>query len=671
MTTPSKPATPAAGAGRRPSIQPPKPQSTPSRSPSRLSAQTPPASTPGGPARTRSVRGGASVPLSARASVKKPAAASQSSRTTNTAADTDAEDAKAEAAAALEELREQLQQAELAAEEQQKQAAVLQARLDDATKEQSKLEETVHEQQESMEELENEKKESVRMRRELEAIYEAERASAMKDKEESQGREDELRDVVQRLKEAVANKELRVDDERRPSLSRASSFRSNASPNPEGGHFAPPSSLQRSDSRSSSRLVLQKDKIIESLRLELAEAQIKLVEMENMGGGRMQELEKTLMETRMANARLMEDNESFQLLLSEKTLNGDFGHSGLLRAPSSVGSRPSSRDLPSSSLADELDSAVDDENIDHRRLQAEVNSLKDQNKALSLYVNNIISRLLQHKEFENILDKTPNLMSGTPAPATDANVDKELPPPPPEKDEAPTSFLQRATSVVRRAPRPTPQGQHSESSLAPATAVNEDPATAPRIPLARPQTTRVTSGGHRRSQSEWNQTALVNSMYRGTSPASGQTSPGLPPPRGSSLFSPASLNANPAAVARMPSSSSVPRAADHDRAGDGMPPPPPHSASNRDSKSDSGRNSILSDSENANPASPPRSITSNSDKPSGAIMGGNKMRPLRLVQEAAEQDEAAKKANRSSWMGWFNKGAAGGRAVSGDGVPRE
>jgi hypothetical protein len=92
---------------------------------------------------------------------------------------------------------------------------------------------------------------------------------------------------------------------------------------------------------------MQKDKIIESLRLELAEAQVKLVETENMGGGRMQDLEKILLETRMTNARLMEDNESFQLLLSEKTLNGDFQgrlYAGINNAKSSG----------SGSLADEL-----------------------------------------------------------------------------------------------------------------------------------------------------------------------------------------------------------------------------------------------------------------------------------------------------------------------------
>ncbi|KAH0297601.1 hypothetical protein KCU84_g16771, partial [Aureobasidium melanogenum] len=440
----------------------------------------------------------------------------------------------------------------------------------------------------------------------------------------------------------------------------ASSFRSNASPNQEAGQFAPPSSLQRSDSsRSSSRLVLQKDKIIESLRLELAESQIKLVEMENMGGGRMQELEKTLMETRMANARLMEDNESFQLLLSEKTLNGDFAHSGLLRPPSimSAGSRPSSPSAMAgaSTLADELENASDDGMADNRRLQAELSSMRDQNKALTLYINNIISRLLQHKEFENILDKTPNLMSGA------DSKDKDLPPPPPEKDEQP-SLLKRATSVVRGG-RPKPIETHSE----PQPSLVEDPNTAPRIPLARTQSNRMSIGGappsHRRSGSELgNPAALVNNMYRG--PASGPTSPSLVPPRGSSLFSPV-LPVAPAAAARVPSSGSVPQVTDDRR--QSMPPPALPSAAPRDSA----RNSVYSESglaDNMSTASPPRSTTSSGEKPTGAIMRGAGMRPLRLVQEAKEEEDAAKKAKRSSWMGWFG---ANNRSVSSEAVPKE
>ncbi|KAH0351247.1 hypothetical protein KCU83_g4590, partial [Aureobasidium melanogenum] len=660
MSTPSKqPAavttsTQSGAPPRRPSMNPPK--TTPSRSPSRPTVSTTPGSA-ATPSRAKSVRtpvGGA--PPSARAAVKKPTTTTSTANTTKSAM----ADAKAEAAAVIDDLRERLQKAELAAEEAQKEKAVVQARFDEINKEHNNLEESVHEQEERLEQLENEKKESIRQRREFEAIYEAERAQSMKEKEELQVREEELRDTIQRLKETMAQKEMRNEDERRQSISRASSFRSNASPNQEAGQFAPPSSLQRSDSsRSSSRLVLQKDKIIESLRLELAESQIKLVEMENMGGGRMQELEKTLMETRMANARLMEDNESFQLLLSEKTLNGDFAHSGLLRPPSimSAGSRPSSPSAMAgaSTLADELENASDDGMADNRRLQAELSSMRDQNKALTLYINNIISRLLQHKEFENILDKTPNLMSGA------DSKDKDLPPPPPEKDEQP-SLLKRATSVVRGG-RPKPIETHSE----PQPSLVEDPNTAPRIPLARTQSNRMSIGGappsHRRSGSELgNPAALVNNIYRG--PASGPTSPSLVPPRGSSLFSPV-LPVAPAAAARVPSSGSVPQVTDDRR--QSMPPPALPSAAPRDSA----RNSVYSESglaDNMSTASPPRSTTSSGEKPTGAIMRGAGMRPLRLVQEAKEEEDAAKKAKRSSWMGWFG---ANNRSVSSEAVPKE
>ena len=130
-------------------------------------------------------------------------------------------DAKAEAAAVIDDLRERLQKAEIAAEEAQKQHAVTQARLDETSKEHNSIEESMHEQEERLEQLEVEKKESIRQRREFEAIYEAERAQSMKEKEELQVREEELRDTIQRLKETMAQKEMRGEDERRQSISRA------------------------------------------------------------------------------------------------------------------------------------------------------------------------------------------------------------------------------------------------------------------------------------------------------------------------------------------------------------------------------------------------------------------------------------------------------------------
>jgi chromosome segregation ATPase len=156
--------------------------------------------------RTRSVRGGGNgTPVSARAAVKKPAASSNLSTSQADAADNDARD---EQAALLEDLKDRLQKAESEAEERQKQVEILNARLDDALTEQAKLEERAHEEEEKVESLENVKRELTRQHRELEGIYEAERAQIMKEKEETQSREEEMQNTIQRLKETMANKNM-------------------------------------------------------------------------------------------------------------------------------------------------------------------------------------------------------------------------------------------------------------------------------------------------------------------------------------------------------------------------------------------------------------------------------------------------------------------------------
>ncbi|EME80729.1 uncharacterized protein MYCFIDRAFT_155032 [Pseudocercospora fijiensis CIRAD86] len=668
-----KPATPATGR-RTPNAANTISATTPTRDATRSSTSTASGTAANGINRTKSVRNGA--PISARERV-----AARKTQTPDSAAE---EEAKAEQQARMDELQQKLNEAERAYEESKKQAAVLQARLDDAVKEQGMLEERFAEQSERINDLENEKKESLRARREMEQIYESEKAATTKEKEEALAREEEMQNAMQRLKESLAQREMRagLEDDRRPMLSRPSSGRStNPSPNPDGTdrQFAPPS-VQRSDStsRNNSKLVMQKDKIIEGLRMELAEAQIKLVEVDHLGGGRVQEIQKQLYDAKMQNARLMEENESFQLLLSEKTLNGDFLRAAS-HATSYEGSRPPSRNPPATgeslggtSLADELESQADsDDGTDHsRRLQAEVNGLRDQNKALTLYINNIISRLLQHEQFEQILDKTPDLMSGPGAVSRrygEADKNKDLPAPPPDEGEQQPSLLQRAKSVMggnRPKTRPLSQQVQPDQIEAPQkiAGLNEDPQTAPSVPISRSRSTRG-ANGHRRANSEWPAGAsasVVPNMYRG--PSQGPLSPGLTSPTGRNSFFGSPL--------RSPSSGShVPTIAE-------IAPFEKENAQ-RDSKftSQSNRNSVISNpgaavldddlasginSERSNPSSPPRSTTSlgEKDKQSGAIMMGSKPRPLRLVQENVDEDAARKQANRSSWFGWMNKGGA-------------
>lgn len=403
------------------------------------------------------------------------------------------------------------------------------------------------------------------------------------------------------------------------------------------GQFAPSSQLERSPSRNNSQLLLQKDKLIESLRLELAESQIKQVEMENKGGGRQQELEKELLEARMANARLMEDNESYQLLLSEKTLNGDFTKGDFMREANPEAEAKESNGL--GSLADELESMdvrADTENT--RKLETEVKALKDQNKALTLYIERIISRVLQHDGFEKILNKNEN-DTLNPKPA-----DKDLPPTPPEKDDAGQTFLQRAKSVVSgQHNRPQPKARPA-SVMPPPTSVpptaHENPDTAPTIPLQRGGSVRG-GPGHRRARSEMTDVgaaSVVGQMYPGRSSGDPASPSLMGPGNRQSAFSGTSYFSGMSQGGRAPSVASQPRS--------------------RLSSSGSVNSDPQGETASTATSSPPRS-NNGMNNYTGAVMTQSKLRPLRLVSEAskvAEEEEASrKKANRGSWMAWFNR----------------
>ncbi|KAM5352539.1 hypothetical protein ACJ41O_005261 [Fusarium nematophilum] len=594
---------PAGGVGR---VSHSESSSSPSSSLSRSNSRS---TTPtSGHARTRSLRTG--TPVSARAAAAR----------RDTGLSTAEADARGEAAAALEDLQQRLEKEEKQSLQYKRQVEVLQSKLDEAVKESAKLEEKAHEYDEQIETLRNEKREVTRQMREMESIYEAERSSILKEKEEMANREEEMQAMIQRLKDSLAQRN-NTAEESRPSR------QPNSSPSLDGGSFAPPSSIQRSDSRNSSKLILQKDKLIESLRLELAEAQIKLVESENQGGGRLHEVERLLMEARMANARLMEDNESYQLLLQERTLKGDFGQNDF----SYMGSNSNQDALNAlegktggSSLADELSEAAEGEAAAEgdRRLEAELKSMKEQNKALTLYINKIIERLLQHQDFESILDTSSEIKA-----LPDTN--KELPPAPAEKQQNAQTLLQRAKSM---AVGPTKQRPRPISVMQPSTSSNHtDPDKAPSIPIGL---TRSTSTRRARPQSDQftGAASLVSQMYRGPE---GPVSPPLGTPRHSqTFFSPPNLSGNPNAAARVPSGTSVATSGNF-----------PGMRSETSSLSgDSG------DMSTPPSQSPPRSHT---DRHTTSFAGG-KPRPLRLVQE---NQEAVKENKRSSWYSPFSWGA--------------
>jgi chromosome segregation ATPase len=133
--------------------------------------------------------------------------------TSNAASDAE-DEARAGTVALLDELKERLRNTEIKSAQFEKQNEVLQVRLDEALQEQGKLEDRLHEAEERLETLENEKRESSRQKREMETIYEAERAAMTREKEDMESREEEMQTIIQRLKDSLSQRS-NVDDEMR------------------------------------------------------------------------------------------------------------------------------------------------------------------------------------------------------------------------------------------------------------------------------------------------------------------------------------------------------------------------------------------------------------------------------------------------------------------------
>lgn len=389
----------------------------------------------------------------------------------------------------------------------------------------------------------------------------------------------------------------------------------------------------------------EKEQAIENMRLELAELHLQVAEQSHEGDGRLQHLEKEILDIKMQNARLLEENESFQMLLGEKTLKGDFAPEHHEEDTSAL-----------NTLAEELENAGDDPEAQSeavKRVEADNKTLKDQNKALTLYVDKIIGRLLSNPGFEHIiLDKDPEEADMPPPPPPKAT-GKPLPPAPAGVTEEAQSgvggFLQRARSVVQRGQgrptRPESMVKHVNPTA------HENPETAPSIPINR---------GHRRARSDQAQqdnnagaAAVVQQMTRSSTfrtPSTGPMSPGLAP------LSPQLSGGSKQAYFPSPSATSQPGSS-----GGATSRAPSNSMQNTGSS----RNSVASDNSLGHDRSSVTDASSvqinNAPGPGpaipGAVMKQNQMRPLRLVNQVKDEDEAQKKANRGSWMGWFNRGA--------------
>ena len=527
-------------------------------------------------------------------------------------------------------LQERADKAERAEQQYRQELQGMQQDLDKARQEQTEAEERDFHRQTDLNKLQADNNDLRRQNRELDRQRSEDERLLQQEQEKHANQVAQHQTTINRL-----NESLRLNGIERFNASRGGGIAEPRVPREDGETAGP---VPQNQDPNAVYVLQQKEDLINALQIDLAEAQLKLVRQENLQDGRRLDLENKVSEYQRLNAKLKEDNENYESLLFDKTLRGEF--------KPHVSNQEGSRGM--SSLAEELESTEggDQEGAEgqtdaYKKLDSDNKALKAEVDALRLYVDKIIGRLLSHEGFEHIIQDKDE----APPPAAKGGAEKALPAIPDQHAPvavssiagAATGLLQRARSVVQR-----PGGRTRPMSYAqpagPAPSANENPATAPSIPLNR---------GHRRARSDQAQAdaaaaLVVNQMTRGSpmrtvsgSPLSPTLRPLSPPLSQQNSYIGAS-----GSTARTPSASG-----------------------NRGSSS---ANSIISDSHSEEQKSntdgssiAPQVGAERRDQGSipGAVMKQNQLRPLRLVQQTATEDEAAtKRANRGSiFGGWWGR----------------
>jgi chromosome segregation ATPase len=70
--------------------------------------------------------------------------------------------------------------------------------------------------------------------------------------------------------------------------------------------------------------IREKDRQIDSLQLELADLEVRLAEQANAALSRSRQIEEDLIQVKLENIRLAENVESYQILLQDRTLKGEY-----------------------------------------------------------------------------------------------------------------------------------------------------------------------------------------------------------------------------------------------------------------------------------------------------------------------------------------------------------
>ncbi|CAG8573253.1 19970_t:CDS:2 [Rhizophagus irregularis] len=279
-----------------------------------------------------------------------------------------------------------------------------------------RLESELYQQVQEIERLRKENVGFLKNKREVERKLREETQAFEKDRVVWQERESELIDQIKALQDTVsvlAQQNEQVSERR----------------DEENSYYAAAREL-----KNVQRSIKELERRNNELATELEKAKQATNESVNISKNhvrRIQQLENELSQVKHMNQSLMEENESFQRLIFEKTMKGEFMFNPIMQLNDShkhadvikkITNGISGNALEAElTRADELTSSLLGERVhkesDHTiidKFQEEIKSLNDANKDMRLYIEKILHRILDVQGFEEILSfewKKPSVSS--------------------------------------------------------------------------------------------------------------------------------------------------------------------------------------------------------------------------------------------------------------------
>lgn len=212
-------------------------------------------------------------------------------------------------------LRNAARENEDALAERKRESQILRQDLEDARLEQHRLEDELELRREEVERMDNQIRENQKLKIESQKLTEIEvlRSPSAFANSSQQQRLLEEKEVMERSNSELSAQLKALRNNLQSERSR------DTSPSPRERD---PSDV--SESYSYAAAIRDKDRQIHSLQLELADLEVRLAEQANSALSRSRQIEDDLLQVKLENIRLAENVESYQILLQDRTLKGEY-----------------------------------------------------------------------------------------------------------------------------------------------------------------------------------------------------------------------------------------------------------------------------------------------------------------------------------------------------------